>query len=418
MFDNIKKGLAKAAPWFCYVEEVQPSNVVSFEDLKKKREEQIAAQEKETRNTATKKFVSVDTDAPIPEGYVHAPEKTIWELEEGEEVPEGFQRINDHECVQLDPNAVDPHSFKGFVKDVTKKVKDTAKFVGKIFVEVVPVNEETPIDLASQVIDAAVTSANSAMFAGAAAMVTAKYSLPIQLVSGLIAFFAATKVTDKWKKEIIHPAVEGYKGKLKTVCAAQHIDPEINMAFETLVRDGATQDECLEAVNTIMDAAYPTDEEQNEVFMMCKGNVGKMINMASEVIEAKALEENKFYTEFLNKPFVEQKWFVKVKNWCKKIKESFADSEVRHTLSKMLRGLGIGLCLTGIATLNAGPAWPIVFLTGLAASCGLMASGMADSKVEKIRNFLAGAAIYIAEIVISFDIIKLFTAAKESACNA
>lgn len=323
MFDNIKKGLAKAAPWFCYVEEVQPNNVVSFEDLKKEREERIAAQEKEARNTATKKFVSVDKDAPIPEGYAHRPDKTIWELEDGEEVPEGFQRINDHECIQLDPNAVDPHSFKGFVKDITKKAKNYATNFAKIFVEVVPVNEETPLDLASQAVDAAFTAAGEAIVIGAATMFTAQYSLPVRAVSGIVASIAAAKAAEKWKNDIIHPVVEGYKGKLKTVCAAQHIDPEINMAFETLIRDGATQDECLEAVNTIMDAAYPTDDEQNEVFRMCRGNVGEMVMMASEVIEAKALEENKFYTEFLNKPFVEQKWFVKAKNWFKKMKETF-----------------------------------------------------------------------------------------------
>lgn len=324
MFENIKKSLAKAAPWFCYVEEVKPSNVVDFEDLKKEHEEKIAAEEKEARNTATDKFTSVDKDAPIPEGYVHRPAKTIWELEEGEEVPEGFQRINDHECVQIDPNAVDPHSFKGFVKDVAKKAKTYATTVAKIFVEVVPVNEETPLELASQAIDAAFTAAGEAIVVGAATVFTAQYSLPIRVLSGIVASITAAKAAEKWKHDIIHPVVEGYKGKLKTVCAAQHIDPEINMAFETLVRDGATQEECLEAVNTIMDAAYATDEEQNEVFRMCRGNVGEMVMMASEVIEAKALEENKFYTEFLNKPFVEQKWFIKAKNWCKKTKETFA----------------------------------------------------------------------------------------------
>ena len=324
MFENIKKTLAKTAPWFCYIEEVQPSNVVSFEDLKREREEKIAAEEKEARNTATDKFISVDKDTPVPEGYVCSSEKTIWELEEGEEVPEGFQRINDHECVQIDPNAVDPHSFKGIVKNVTKKAKIYITTVAKIFVEVVPVNEETPLDLASQAIDAAFTSAGEAIVIGAATVFTAQYSLPIRVLSGVVASIAAAKAAEKWKHDIIHPVVEGYKGQLKTVCAAQHIPPEVNMAFETIIRDGATQEECLEAVNTIMDAAYSTDKEQNEVFVMCKGNVGKMINMASEIIEAKALEENKFYTEFLNKPFVEQKWFVKAKDWFKKTKETFA----------------------------------------------------------------------------------------------
>lgn len=353
MFDNIKKGLAKAAPWFCYVEEVQPSNVVSFEDLKKEREAQIAAEEKEARNTATKKFVSVDKDAPIPEGYVHNPDKTIWELEDGEEVPEGFQRINDHECVQLDPNAVDPHSFKGFVKDVAKKAKKYATNFAKIFVEVIPVNEETPLDLASQAVDAAFTAAGEAIVIGAANVFTAQYSLPIRALSNVVAFIAASKAAEKWKHDIIHPMVEGYKGQLRNLCCGQHIDPEINAAFATMMRDDATQDECLEAVNTVMNAAYPTDEEQNEVFMMCKGNVGKMINMASEVIEAKALEENKFYTEFLNKPFVEQKWFVKAKNWCKKMKELFADRE-RTFVEKFPTATTCGICGIGASIFAFG----------------------------------------------------------------
>ena len=325
MFESIKKSLAKAAPWFCYVEEVKPSNVVSFENLKKEREEKIAAEEKEARNTATDKFTSVDKDAPIPEGYVHASEKAIWELEDGEEVPEGFQRINDHECVQIDPNAVDPHSFKGVVKNVAKNAKKYATTVAKIFVEVVPVNEETPLDLASQVIDAAITSANSAIFVGAATMFTAQYSLPIRVVSGIVAAITATKVTDKWKHDIIHPVVEGYKGKLKTVCAAQHIDPEFNVAVDKYFKDGATPEEKAEAVSAIVDAVYPTDDMQNRLFINANGDPDMMVAVCMEVMERRAIKKSKFYTEFLDKPFVEQKWFGKVKAWGESFVEAMRD---------------------------------------------------------------------------------------------
>lgn len=322
MFDNIKMAIAKAAPRFCYVEEVEP-----------------------------------DTDDVFEE-----------DVEDEEE-----------SC-----------SVTDIVKDVAKKAKTYATTVAKIFVEVVPVNEETPLDLASQAVDAAFTAAGEAIVIGAATVFTAQYSLPIRVLSGIVASITAAKAAEKWKHDIIHPVVEGYKGKLKTVCAAQHIDPEINMAFETLVRDGATQDECLEAVNTIMDAAYSTDEEQNEVFRMCRGNVGEMVMMASEVIEAKALEENKFYTEFLSKPFVEQKWFVKAKNWFKKMKEPFADPENREVAQKAIRTYAFGVGLTAVAASVAGPAWFTVFFGGIVVTCCIgvseIVAKMIDMKKESVCN--------------------------------
>lgn len=163
------------------------------------------------------------------------------------------------------------------------------------------------------------------MFAGAAAMVTAKYSLPIQLVSSLIAFFAATKVTDKWKKEIIHPAVEGYKGVMIRALAQPHVDPEFQAALATLEHEGASDEEYHSAINTVISTAFPTAKEYHEALVACDGDYHAVFDLAITTVTAKALEENKFYTEFLNKPFVEQKWFVKVKDYVKNFVDSMKD---------------------------------------------------------------------------------------------
>lgn len=256
MFDNIKKGLAKAAPWFCYVEEVQPAPDVVYEEYEEDDEE--------------------------------------------------------------------THSVTDIVKDVTEKAKGLVKFVGKIFVEVVPVNEETPMDLASQAVDAAVTSAANAVVIGATTMFTAKYALPIRLVSGAVAMFTATQAAQKMKDCMVHPKVEEYKAKIKTVCAAQYIDPEFNVAVNNYFKDGATYEEKSEAVNTIVGAVYPTDDMQNRLFIDTNGDPDMMVAVCMEVMERRAIKKSKLYTEFLNKPFVEQKWFVKAKNWCKTTKERFS----------------------------------------------------------------------------------------------
>ena len=255
MFDNIKMGLAKAAPWFCYVEEVQPAPDVVYEE---------------------------------------------------------YEEDEDESC-----------SVTDMVKDVTEKAKGLVKFVGKIFVEVVPVNEETPMDLASQAVDFAVTSAANAGVIGATTMFTAQYALPIRLVSGAVATFTATQAAQKMKDCMVHPKVEEYKRQLKTWCAAQYIDPEFNVAVGNYFKDGATPEEKSEAVNTIVDAVYPTDDMQNRLFINANGDPDMMVAVCMEVMERRAIKKSKFYTEFLNKPFVEQKWFVKAKNWCKKMKETF-----------------------------------------------------------------------------------------------
>lgn len=301
---------------------------------------------------------------------------------------------------------------------VTDNVKKVASTVTKIFMETVPVKEETPMDLASQVIDSAFTATVQATITGAVAMFTAKHRWPMRAVYGIVAFASASMLANKWKDEIVHPKTTEYMAKGLQALGLSHTDPEFQIAAANLYRPDATAEEKQSAFAVVLGSAFPTAKDARIASEACDHDRDKLIDMAERIVIAKGLEEAKFYTEFLSKPFVEQKWFVKTKNWFKKMKEPFADPEVRHSISKMLRGLGFGLCLTCVATLAAGPAWPIVFFTGLAASCGLMASEMTDNKVKKVRNFLAGAAIYIAEIVISFDIIKSFTAAKESVCNA
>lgn len=255
MFDNIKMGLAKAAPWFCYVEEVQPAPDVVYEE---------------------------------------------------------YEEDDDESC-----------SVTDIAKDVTEKAKELVKLVGKIFVEVVPVNEETPMDLVSQAADAAVTSATNAIFVGAATMFTAQYSLPIRLVSGAFAMFTATQAAQMMKDCMIHPKVEECKAKIKTWCAGQYIDPEFNVAVADYYKEDATPEEKAEAVSAIVDALYPTDDLQNQLFIAANGDPDVMIAICMGAMERRAIKKSKLYTEFLNKPFVEQKWFVKAKNRFKKMKVCF-----------------------------------------------------------------------------------------------
>lgn len=210
---------------------------------------------------------------------------------------------------------------------VTDSAKKVASTVTKIFMETVPVKEETPLNLASQIVDVAFTTTAQAAITGAVAAFTANRPRPMRAVYSIVAFAVASMLANKWKDEFVHPKTAEYMTNGLRELGFQHTDSEFRTAVMELSDPDRTDVENKSAFAVILGSAFPTAKEAMIASEMCDHDKDKLTEMAVNVVAAKSLEKSKFYTEFLNKPFVEQKWFVKAKNWFKKVKESFADRE-------------------------------------------------------------------------------------------